>query len=199
MSHPVAEFEYERWLDGTHPTIKIVQGDRPDWSAVFSRDDKCRYVLKRPADPAGAPVAGSMLVSCGQNPSVADAFRNDSTVRKEIGFAKLWRLALYVKINAYAWRATHPDDMWMARDVGEDIVGPRNNEAIRSALLAVKRHGGIALAAWGNDIEPDRSAWLAAIAREIGVQWWCLGTNKNGSPKHSLYPSYSTPLVRWPA
>src|SRR4051812_40590931 len=53
-------------------------------TATFSDDDVYRYELTREL--------GGMrpLVTCGLNPSTADASKNDQTIRKDIGFAKHW-------------------------------------------------------------------------------------------------------------
>lgn len=182
-------------LDPADPNLKIVTGDEPGWSAVFDLDERRRFVLKRPLPDAHID---RVLVSCGQNPSEANAFRNDNTVRKEIGFGRRWELGRYIKVNVYSWRATDPDDLWAAGMEGHDIVGERNDEAILSALVQVREHGGVALAAWGNDIEDSRERRMRELADMAGVQWMALGKNKSGSPRHSLYPPYTTPLVRWP-
>jgi hypothetical protein len=199
--------------------VKLVKGDRDGWEALFSDDELHRFTLHRTIDKpvrwldlAGvmAPrpynwTASRRLVSCGLNPSTADAFKNDSTVRKELVFGWLWWCQHYTKVNAYAWRDTHPENMFAAQKSGRDIVGfdwtghppCGNDEAIRQALISVSRDGGIALAAWGTHVDPNRARRLATLAAEVGVQWMCLGTNQDGSPKHSLYPPYVTKLVPW--
>jgi hypothetical protein len=207
--------------------MKLVKGDKPGWEALFSDDELYRFVLHRPV-PDGArqgmpltrflelsklrderppPIGQPMrrLVSCGLNPSTADAFRNDPTVHKETVHAWMWHCTWYTKVNAYAWRETKPHLMFEAKKAGRDIVGADrlgtppcdNDQAIRSALAMVLRDGGIALAAWGNHVERARVCKLYEIAAEMGVQWMCIGTNKDGSPTHSLYQPYATPLEPW--
>lgn len=162
-------------------------------TALFSVDNLNRYMLERVIDPAIA----TRMVACGLNPSTADAFQDDPTVRREINFARSWGLGRLVKVNAYSWRDTKPADMfraerewaaqhgrWAAR---QRIVGVSNDLAITTALSMLKRDGGIALACWGANATPDRAAELARIAALVGVQWMCLGLNKDGSPKHPLY------------
>lgn len=197
-----------RQVDPPGDTVKLVSGTQPGWSALFSDDDLYRYMLNRPI-PWGPSAlrlpAGCVLASCGLNPSKADAFRNDQTVSKELAFGRMWGCDLYVKVNAYAWRDTRPESMFLAEKSGQDIIGNDitgypavgNDQSIVSALFMVKRFGGIALAAWGNHVTKARANRLSDLARDVGVEWWCLGVNNNGSPKHSLYPSYATPLVRW--
>lgn len=200
-----------QWLDFDDPGFVTVMGDRPSWSAIFTSDQRHRLTLRRPVrsgrsgrrrshSPATVErleITRRHLVSCGINPSKADAFRNDNTVSKEIGFAERWNCEWYVKVNVFAWRDTYLKDLWAAQRAGHDIVGPRNDDAIVAALSAVAMFGGVALAAWGNDVPPEREQRLRELAATAGVTWMCLGKNKSGSPKHSLYPPYSTELVQW--
>lgn len=181
------------------PALIRQVGTEPGWSAVLSADLLYRFRLARPV-PDGLPSAAGVLVSCGINPSTADAFENDSTVRKELGYAARWNLAEYVKVNAYPWRALHPRDMWRANRNGSDIHGgPFGNAVVRAALTDMRDspHGGIALAAWGGHVKPERAIQLYEMAQEVNVEWTCLGTNQDGSPCHPLYLPYATELVRW--
>jgi len=153
-------------------------------TALFSRDDLHRYTLTWPVpDCRGI----RRLVACGLNPSTANAFQTDPTVRRDIGFAQDWGMAWLVKVNAYAWRDTDPYAMWRAEKAGRNIVGEHNDDAIRCALTQMKRDGGIALACWGNHVKQTRALQLVRIAAEIGVEWQCVGVNQNGSPRHTLY------------
>lgn len=167
-------------------------------SALFGADGLHRYMLERRI--ASQPGSGRRLVACGLNPSTADAFKNDPTVRREIGFASAWDCSTFVKVNAYAWRDTKPANMWRAADAAggmRKIIGVANDTAIATALTMLKRDGGIALACWGTHAKPDRVLQLARIAHDIGVVWMCLGTNKGGSPRHPLYVPNGTPLEPW--
>lgn len=159
-------------------------------SALFSDTRSHRYRLERVVYPESGL---RTLVVCGLNPSTADAFQLDPTCRREIAFARAWNCWAYIKVNAYAWRATQPAAMWAARKLGEDIVGPENDEQIRIALA----HADIAVAAWGVHAEPERVAQLVDLAGWAGARWQCLGVNKAGSPKHPLYVRADTPLQLW--
>lgn len=175
-------------------------------SALFSHDDRHRYMLERKI--AGV-TGGRRLVACGLNPSTADAFKLDPTCRREVAFAAAWECSLYVKVNAYSWRATKPKDMWLAQDAeymrtgssyeSDKLItgGKTNDHAIMCALTMLKRDGGIALACWGAQADQKRVLKLVRIAHEVGVQWWCLGTNREGSPRHPLYVKATTKLEPW--
>lgn len=137
------------------------------------------------------------LVICGLNPSTATADVDDPTIRKEMGFAKLWQCGRLVKVNAYAYRATDPKDMKRAAKAGVDVNGPDNDEAIRQSIGLAKLTNGVLLVAWGNNIEPDRQRDIARLIRFGGVEALCLGMNKNGTPVHPLYIPYERAPVQW--
>lgn len=163
--------------------------------AAFSEDDIHRYMLERQISDA---VPCKILFCCGLNPSTADAFKPDPTVTREIGFGRLWGCTQYLKGNAYGWRDPKPKKMWQAKKAGHDIVGALNDACIASMLVAVRDRGGIALACWGRHAKPDRVSALIALAADVGVPWQCLGTNKDGSPKHPLYLPSTAQLQPWP-
>lgn len=162
-------------------------------SAAFTEDRAHRFVLTRTI----APMLGSRpLVSCGLNPSIADANTNDHTVRKEIGFAERWGLHCYVKINASSMVATDPKVMKLARKTGQDNL-PDNDRWIAAAIQLVRDHDGIFLAAWGQHIDPARQLAIAKMLYDAEVIAKCIGTNSDGSAKHPLYVPYVTPLADW--
>lgn len=174
--------------------MKVVHGTEPGASAAFSENELHRYMLERQISDA-EPCR--VLFCCGLNPSTADAFKVDPTVRREISFGRLWGCTQYLKGNAYGWRDKKPANMWRARKAGHDIVGALNDACIASMLVAVRDRGGIALACWGAHAEHDRVMALVELAADVGVRWQCLGTNKDGSPKHPLYLAADTPLRPW--
>lgn len=203
-----------------NPMLRFARGSEPGSSAMFSQDEKYRYQLERlvveDADTrrqreicGRARPVQRRLVACGLNPSTADAFKLDPTCRREMGFARAWRCTIYTKVNAYAWRDTKPVNMWAAEQRGEEVVaGPRlpgvssghvNDLIVRMSLTQLKRDGGIALACWGVHARPDRVQALTRIAAEVGVEWQCLGVNKDGSPRHPLYVAAATELQPWPS
>lgn len=165
-------------------------------SAVFSVDRKYRYDLERRVIRASKP-SGPILVACGLNPSTANAFEDDPTIRRELGFARIWGCVCFVKVNAYAWRQTNPKHMIALARTGQDVVGSGNDVFIIDALSLIKEHGGVALACWGKNAKPDRVSVLKQLAAKANVTWMCLGTNKDGSPRHPLYLPYDTALVPW--
>jgi hypothetical protein len=167
-------------------TFELADPERAD-------SDRHRFALYRPIAPL---LGGRVLVSCGLNPSVADAEKNDPTIRKEIGFAKRWGLHHYVKVNASSIVATDPVHMKAARKTGRDNL--RSNDAwIRAAIELAIETDGIFLAAWGQHIAPERQAAIDAMLHAAGAQAMCLGTNLDGSAVHPLYIPYERPLTAW--
>lgn len=130
-----------------------------------------------------------ILLGIGLNPSTANSEKDDPTVHKESGWALAWGYALYVKLNAYAYRATLPRDMFAARKRGIDIVGPENDAALIAAIARVRREGGRVLAGWGRHIDDERQRAIAAMLTDIEVV--CVEVNENGSPAHPLYKNLS--------
>ncbi|MGE0206149.1 MAG: DUF1643 domain-containing protein [Hyphomicrobiaceae bacterium] len=58
------------------------------------------------------------------------------------------------------------------------------------------------VAAWGKwpralSSWHDRLAKICAIAADVGRDLMCLGTNKDGSPRHPSRLAYDTPIVPW--
>jgi hypothetical protein len=171
----------------------VVTG-RAGWALFRStNDDLHRFALYRPIAPL---LGGRVLVSCGLNPSIADERQDDPTIRKEIGFAKRWNLHHYVKVNASSIVATDPKHMKIARKTGRDNLDA-NDDWIRAAIALAIETDGIFLAAWGQNITPERQAQIAEMLREAGARSMCLGINQDGSAEHPLYVPYVRPLVEW--
>jgi len=56
------------------------------------------------------------------NPSAADAFRDDPTIRRCMGFAQQWGYGSLSVGNLFAWRSHRPADLRLS----EDPAGPEN-------------------------------------------------------------------------
>lgn len=112
------------------------------------------------------------------NPSTADGETDDATIRRCVGFAKMWNYERLEVVNLYAYRATKPKDLFAA---GDDMHGPENQEVIERAA----RDAGIIICAWG----AHGDSWQAE-----NVRGWmhmrrhhALGFTKDGHPRHPLY------------
>lgn len=156
--------------------------------AIFSPDRVHRYVLTRKVGEQY-----TALVGVGLNPSTADAFKNDPTITRGVGFARREGCGLYIMLNSDAYRATDPKDLFAAAANGVDVAGPMNDAAIQF-VLALLEPGDIFLAAWGVHVRRGRADRVAELARAAKIPMSCLGTTKDGAPKHPLYLAAGTPL-----
>lgn len=162
--------------------------------AEFSPCLHYRYTLWRKWNWQGH---ASMVMVIGLNPSTADETNNDSTITRCIRFAKDWGYGGLLMMNAYAFRATKPENMWIGRHhddspvVVSDPIGPGNDEAFGYQRSRV----GLVIAAWGVNCSPEREL---SVCHAIGKTIHCLGRTKHGRPKHPLYLRADTkPEVFW--
>lgn len=154
-------------------------------SARFSGCRTYRYELEREWD-GHLPT----IVWCGLNPSTADESKDDPTIRREVDFSKRWGFGRYIKVNAYAFRATKPKDMLAALDP----EGPENLHTILRLLNSAQMF----VACWGNNITPRQSWKLRHEFRTCSFKTvHILGLTNQGAPKHPLYVKADTLPVAW--
>lgn len=161
----------------------------PRGTARFSPCGKYRYALTR----EGLGGHGT-TVFIGLNPSTATAEEDDATIRRCIRFSKDWRSARYVMLNLFAWRSTNPRGLLKV----EEPVGRENDQAFFDAVAGAER----VIAAWGSHaflkgILPARAAHVVELLRSARVELYCLGTAKDGSPRHPLYLPADSELRQW--
>lgn len=154
--------------------------------AEFSDDYRYRYLLRRSfAGSVDAPPV-SPVVFCMLNPSTADAFQDDPTIRRCIGFAQDWGFTDLIVVNLFAIRET---DSKKLRSFA-DPVGPDNN-----ALLAELPRCPI-ICAWGSHaMAPARARFVLTILE--GDRLFCLNRTAEGHPGHPLYLSKASERIRW--
>lgn len=161
-------------------------------SAVLSACRRYRFELRRevlldaPPKTWGAGAAVFVML----NPSTADENLDDPTIRRCLGFARTWSCDRLVVANLYAYRATKPSDLWRA----EDPVGLGNNDH----LINLAMHHREIICAWGSNAGPGRVFEVASLLRLAGARLWCLGTTKDGAPRHPLYVRGDQPREPWP-
>lgn len=152
-----------------------------DSSAHFSQCRKFRYSLTRIWDNDLPTV---MFV--GLNPSTADESTDDPTVRRCIGFAQSGGFGRLVLTNLFAFRSTDPQKL---KRVG-DPIGPENDQQIMRAARAAAQ----VIIAWGTHGSlHGRDEEVLDLLNEP----YCLGTTKDGFPKHPLYLAASTNFIRF--
>lgn len=154
-------------------------------TATFDPTRVFRYRLSRVWGP------GPRVNFCMLNPSTADAFVLDPTVRRCVGFAKAWGMGACEITNAFALRSTDPRGLQRV----PDPVGPGNDEAI----VAAGRAADVVVVAWGvHATWTGRDHAVAALLASAGVTTHCLRTTKDGHPGHPLYVPADSPLLPWP-
>ena len=161
--------------------------------AVFSADGQYRYSLTRFLDAGPGPTATFIML----NPSTADDRQEDPTIRKCLGFCRLWGCSVLHVVNLFAVRATTPTDMKHAADP----VGPDNLHYLTTGIEHATRtiggmSRGLVVCAWGvhgayRDQDQTVLRWLDGQ----GVQAVALGHTKEGHPKHPLYVPYAAELI----
>ena len=157
--------------------------DRDKWLYVPDFYTEYRYILgTRGENP---------LICIGINPSTAEPDHLDNTLKSVERIAKGNGYDSFVMFNAYAQRATRPDDM--DRELNE-ALHRANMDAFRFILSHVGEGVRPAVwAAWGTIIEkrnylPGCVREMVSIGEEYGARWLCAGKcSAKGHPHHPLY------------
>lgn len=145
-----------------------------------------RYSLSRQWD-AGAEYRVYVML----NPSTADAYADDPTIRRCISFAQRDGFGGIMVLNLFAYRATDPRELRSATDP----VGPENDDRLRRVFELQVSHGLPVVAAWGAGAPGGRVAAVKALVPEL--RWQHLGLTKDGHPKHPLYLAGVTAVAEW--
>lgn len=165
--------------------------------AQLSKDGRYRWSLWRTWD-SSAHLGWIML-----NPSTADAYEDDPTIRRCIGFAKREGYGGIYVANLFGLRATDPSELDAADDpVGRDTIGIGAANAdgtphyydpwdyLRFVCSDV-------VAAWGTAGGRYPVRVNDVLRLSGGWPLLCLGTTKHGHPRHPLYMPGDAPLTRW--
>lgn len=156
-------------------------------SAVISDCQRYRYRLSRWWGD-GQRVAWLMM-----NPSTADAMKDDATIRKCCGFARVWGFDGIEVVNLFAWRDRNPSGLLEVKD----LRGPEYEYHLYNALAGC----GEVIAAWGCESTLKKSYDLRRMALQTlahihsefpHLTFNCLGKSKLGTPYHPLMLAYST-------
>jgi hypothetical protein len=142
--------------------------------ATFDSTGKYRFSLWRLWDISKPHVVFIML-----NPSTANAETDDPTIRRCVNFAKTWGYGGLKVVNLFPLVSAYPKVLlierhWVQENIAENII------------LDEVKGAGIIVAAWGSFREAqERSLYILNMLD--GYPLYCLGVNKDGSPKHPLY------------
>lgn len=154
--------------------------------AAFDPSRVYRYALTRTWDPAAPALPWIML-----NPSTADAFQLDPTVRRCIDFSRRWGYGGLAVLNLYALRSTDPRGL---RQLHPEPIGQDNDDVIRRVLAAFGSDYLVTACAWGSNADPGRARHVLQLTRDTGRTPMCLGRTRSGQPRHPLYVRSVTPL-----
>ena len=156
--------------------------------ANISECGNYRYSLDRvwyPDDLFNSPARITFrppLIFVMLNPSTADAFADDPTIRRCIHFTKREGFEWLKVMNLFAGRATKPTDLFKMGDP----EGVKNTAHWKAARGMVKDYGSQIICAWGANPKAQSQA-KRFMSFMDGIEVHCLGTTKDGHPKHPLY------------
>lgn len=154
--------------------------------ATWSPCSLYRYTLRRVWRSVDEPRVVTWILL---NPSTADEFRNDATIRRCISFSSGWGYQELMIVNAYAWRSTKPKGLRSRECIAAGGPVGEGNDA---AILAACARAELVVCGWGRHLQPDRRAALERLL--AGLKLTALATNEDGSPTHPLrLPGSLTP------
>ncbi len=149
--------------------------------------------------------AGPMILWAGANPSDADGLRDDPTMWRVMEFSAAWGFGSCVMINPIPHISSTPAAAleWVKRAeewmIDGDLPTPEWEVYQHNLSVWIEQidRADAYVAAWGNIVPPDfMRRWLQDVAEAVEndydslglkpVEWLCLGTNSNGSPRHPL-------------
>ena len=159
-------------------------------TAVISPCGKYRYRLERTI-----AMEGPAYAYFGINPSTADASINDATVRKWIGFTKVFGGSRLIVGNVFAYRATDVSDLVNDPQPAFSLENQRH-------LRQIAADADVLVPCWGNKSKAPKELRhhfdnVLHLLRQTGKPIKHFGLTKNGDPKHPLMLGYDVPLQPW--
>ncbi len=162
--------------------------------AALSEDGLFRYTLTRwwGEKHFSEPDCGLWMPIGMLNPSTADSFIDDPTIRRCVSFAAGLGYNGLLVVNLYAYRTSDPSDLADQ----PDAIGPRNDDMIRSVLRAARGHtlGQASIedlkfyCAWGVATgHVHRHRKVLGMAIDTGFRPFAFRRTKAGWPAHPLY------------
>lgn len=154
--------------------------------AIFSDDDHhFRYALWRIWDKTL-----DTLLFIGLNPSTAGHIKDDATVRRLIGFAKVWGFGGLFVGNLFSLVTAEPARLFF--NSSPELPGGPNDTAIKR----MRELSTLVLIGWGTWGEQAGTRPVEVLGL-VGEPVYCLRTTKAGEPGHPLYLPSSSKLIRY--
>ena len=145
--------------------------------AKFSIDKKHRYELSRHWDLSKSDILFIML-----NPSIAHEDIDDPTIKRLISFTREFKHGGFFVANLFTYIT--PYSKTLDTSIG---LTKLNLKTIKNLVNKVDE----VIYAWGNSIkEPQELKNLVKNPK-------CFGKNLNGTPKHPLYLSSNSKLIKF--
>lgn len=159
--------------------------------AKFSPCERYRYTLHREWPPRLFDAKPGMVNFIMLNPSTADQFQDDPTIRRCMGYAADWGYSQLCVTNIFAFRATDPKVMRSQ----VDPVGPEND----AVISIIANLADIIITAWGSHGEHNgRSAEVIhQLKRNCGDRLHYLKKTNAGEPSHPLYLPRVLMPIKW--
>lgn len=168
--------------------------DRTGW-ARFSEDRMMRYRLARAVINRRFDVFDGCVIDAQDmfsslrrvvflmlNPSTADAFQLDPTIKRCRARAIRMGADVLEVVNLFAFRSPYPQDLrQLARGArGDDMANDHQ-------ILAACRGASHVIAAWGNHGTLDNRAQIVTgMLQRERIPLWHLGKTNQGHPLHPL-------------
>lgn len=147
-----------------------------------------RYSLERIWDAYQGTIKWILL-----NPSTADAYQDDATIRRLISFTKTFGFNGMYVYNLFAYRSKNPKELLKVKNP----IGDKNNSKFRYLNKNGNHCDSIIIIAWGNHGKIfNRDKKVLQMLKDQKL--YCLGITKQGQPKHPLYLSKNTKLIEFP-
>lgn len=159
--------------------LKLKTNTETKGIAIFSKDNKHRFVLSRDWAPQGEVLTFIML-----NPSIGNESILEHTTQTCAIRAKQWGYSGILILNLFSYISTNPNDLTKVCHPEGD---PHNIYMIKNIIRELPEQADI-IAAWGRMgklFNRDKQV-IEAINRPL----LCLGINQDGTPSHPLHLPY---------
>lgn len=159
-----------------------------DQPAILSPDGNLRYVLTRRWGRGQDVHQTVNFIMC--NPSTADEVSDDATLKRCMGFTQRWGYHRLIVTNVHPFRSRYVSALQNAVLSAQEWA--TNDRYIRAAADA----SALVVAGWGSG--PPEGPVRRAFVQLGDTSLHCLGTNRDGRPRHPLgVPKTQKPAPFW--
>lgn len=145
--------------------------------AEFSPCRKYRYSLSRIWDDTKP-----FVMFIGLNPSTADEFTDDPTIRRCRNYAESWGYGGIYMANLFALRSTDPKALYLSECPVQEYETNDNNDYLMKIASKCK----LIVFAWG--VHGDLHKRGNDVIEMFKIfDTYCLAKTQDGFPKHPLY------------